>query len=155
VVKSYVEHKGFGFVLLSSGDEALVNRVNLDPNVVLQQGDVVEFTLQGTNKGKKAMEVVVVSRSEVPHFEQSDLLPTSMLGGANMMDIGKVKSYNPVKGFGFIFTSEGDEALVQKACLVGMDSLQANEVVEFEVVKSDKGKRALNVRRPTQRFKPY
>lgn len=68
------------------------------------------------------------------------------------MSTGKVKWFNDTKGFGFIVTESGADVFVHYSSIVakGHRTLEEGEVVEFEMVESDKGLKAENVRRQPQ-----
>jgi CspA family cold shock protein len=62
---------------------------------------------------------------------------------------GKVKWFNPDKGFGFITPEDGSKDLFAHHSAIQMDgfkTLEENQAVEFEVEQSDKGPRAANIR---------
>ncbi|MDD5680309.1 MAG: cold shock domain-containing protein [Candidatus Omnitrophica bacterium] len=63
------------------------------------------------------------------------------------MHAGKIKKLVRDRGFGFISDTDGSEVFFHQSALVGMvfDSLQEGQSVEFDVEKSDKGPRAVNV----------
>lgn len=56
---------------------------------------------------------------------------------------------------GFIYTPQGEEALVTINNVIDQKPLVAAEMVEYEVIVSAKGKRAVNVSRVNGRFQPY
>lgn len=68
------------------------------------------------------------------------------------MQSGKIKKLVRDRGFGFISGSDGREVFFHQSGLVGMvfDSLQEGTEVEFDVEKSDKGPRAVNVQAAKQ-----
>jgi CspA family cold shock protein len=62
---------------------------------------------------------------------------------------GTVKWFNAEKGFGFIAQEDGgDDVFVHYSAIVtqGYKSLDENQKVEFDVMQSDKGPQAENVR---------
>ncbi len=63
------------------------------------------------------------------------------------MHTGKIKKLIRDRGFGFISDIDGREVFFHQSSLVGIafDALKGDESVEFEVEKSDKGPRAVNV----------
>ena len=67
------------------------------------------------------------------------------------MHTGKIKKLVRDRGFGFISDTDGREVFFHQSALVGMtfDSLQEGSGVEFDIEKSDKGPRAVNVK-PTK-----
>ena len=60
---------------------------------------------------------------------------------------GKVKWFNPDKGFGFIETEEGNDVFVHFSAIQsdGFKTLDEEQTVEFEVVEADRGPQATNV----------
>ncbi len=65
---------------------------------------------------------------------------------------GKVKWFSNSKGYGFITTEDGSEVFVHHSAIVGEGyrTLKENEAVEFEIVETDKGKQASNVKREAE-----
>lgn len=62
---------------------------------------------------------------------------------------GTVKWFNDQKGFGFITPADGSpDVFVHHSAIQanGFRSLQENQAVEFDLVQSDKGPKAANVR---------
>jgi CspA family cold shock protein len=64
------------------------------------------------------------------------------------MHTGRIKKIIRDRGFGFISDTDGREVFFHQSSIVGMDfaSLREDQPVEFEVEKSAKGPRAINVR---------
>jgi CspA family cold shock protein len=60
---------------------------------------------------------------------------------------GKVKWFNPRKGYGFIATTDGRDIFVHYSSISGdgYKTLVEGDPVTFEVVEGDKGLRAENV----------
>ncbi len=60
---------------------------------------------------------------------------------------GKVKWFNPDKGYGFIETEEGSDVFVHFSAIQseGFKTLEEGQSVEFEVVEGDRGPQAANV----------
>ena len=60
---------------------------------------------------------------------------------------GKVKWFNPRKGYGFIGTDDGRDVFVHYSSIAGdgFKTLDEGAVVLFEVVQGEKGLRATNV----------
>jgi CspA family cold shock protein len=63
------------------------------------------------------------------------------------MPEGKVKWFNPRKGYGFIATDDGQDVFVHYANISneGFKTLKEGDVVSFDIVKGEKGLRAENV----------
>jgi len=60
---------------------------------------------------------------------------------------GKVKWFNPEKGYGFIEREEGGDVFVHFSAIQseGFKTLEEGEVVEFEIVEGPRGPQAANV----------
>ena len=65
------------------------------------------------------------------------------------MASGKVKWFDNKKGFGFIAQDAGQDVFVHHTCITGdgFKTLREGEMVDFELIESDKGPKALNVQR--------
>ncbi|WP_386686197.1 cold shock domain-containing protein CspD [Lonepinella sp. MS14437] len=64
------------------------------------------------------------------------------------MEVGVVKWFNNVKGFGFINAEGSDEDIFAHFSVIEMDgyrSLKAGQKVNFEVVHGDKGSQATKI----------
>ena len=64
------------------------------------------------------------------------------------MSTGKVKWFNPTKGYGFITPDEGDKDLFVHHSSIqgdGYKSLKEDQSVTFDVEDGDKGPQAVNV----------
>ncbi|MEW5783654.1 MAG: cold-shock protein [Bacillota bacterium] len=60
---------------------------------------------------------------------------------------GKVKWFNPDKGYGFIETEEGGDVFVHFSAIQGdgFKTLEEGQAVEFDVVEGNRGAQAANV----------
>ena len=60
---------------------------------------------------------------------------------------GKVKWFNPKKGYGFIATTDGRDVFVHYSSISaeGFKTLDEGDTVMFDVVEGEKGPRATNV----------
>ena len=68
------------------------------------------------------------------------------------MTKGSVKWFNNAKGYGFIISEEGGEELFAHYTAIAMEgyrTLDADERVEFDLLRSDQGLQAKNIRRCT------
>jgi CspA family cold shock protein len=68
------------------------------------------------------------------------------------MASGKVRWFDNKKGFGFISQEAGKDVFVHHTCIsgTGFKTLNEGEAVDFELVDSDKGPKALNVHKAEQ-----
>lgn len=66
------------------------------------------------------------------------------------MHKGKIKKLIRDRGFGFISDTDGNEVFFHQSGLVDLrfDALQEDQEVEFEIEKSPKGPRAINISIP-------
>jgi CspA family cold shock protein len=60
---------------------------------------------------------------------------------------GTVNWYNARKGYGFIQTTEGNDVFVHRSAIPMGVFLREGDQVEFDVEESDRGPRAINVKR--------
>jgi cold shock protein len=60
---------------------------------------------------------------------------------------GKVKWFNPDKGYGFIETEEGQDVFVHFSAIQGdgFKTLEEGQAVKFDVVEGNRGAQAANV----------
>ncbi len=67
------------------------------------------------------------------------------------MPTGKVKWFDPKKGYGFIIGTEGQDVFVHYTSIAGngFRALKDGETVDYELVKGDKGFQARKVARPS------
>ncbi|MDD5432232.1 MAG: cold shock domain-containing protein [Candidatus Omnitrophica bacterium] len=64
------------------------------------------------------------------------------------MHTGKIKKVVLDRGFGFISDTDGREVFFHKSSLIGekFENLTEETKVEFEIEKSDKGPRAIDIK---------
>jgi len=64
-----------------------------------------------------------------------------------MIMLGRVKWFNPEKGYGFIERDDGDDVFVHFSAIQseGFKTLNEGDQVEFEVVEGQRGPQAANV----------
>jgi cold shock CspA family protein len=69
------------------------------------------------------------------------------------MPKGRVKAYNPVKGYGTILTEDGQEIFVHGSAIQaeGLKVLEAGQKVKFEIAQGPQGLLAANVRKMVDR----
>ena len=62
------------------------------------------------------------------------------------MTTGTVKKWMDRSGYGFITTTEGKDVFVHSSAIQGKSSLKEGEKVEFEIIETPRGPKALNVK---------
>lgn len=64
------------------------------------------------------------------------------------MRFGKIKWFNNTKGYGFIETEAGEDIFVHYSSIRqdGYKSLSEGQMVEYELIETDKGLQAINVK---------
>jgi len=60
---------------------------------------------------------------------------------------GKIKWYNPIKGFGFIVGEDGKDIFVHQTDIPTDVELNDDDPVEYEVEQSERGPKAKNVKK--------
>ena len=65
------------------------------------------------------------------------------------MPVGKVKWFDSKKGYGFVIGDQGQDVFVHYSSIQGegFRALKDGEVVDYELVESEKGLQARNVQR--------
>jgi len=63
-----------------------------------------------------------------------------------IMPTGKVKFYNEKKGFGFVIDDETQKDIFVHASGL-IDKIDENDVVTYDIVDDERGKKAINVKR--------
>ncbi|MCC8142296.1 MAG: cold shock domain-containing protein [Lachnospiraceae bacterium] len=65
------------------------------------------------------------------------------------MQRGTVKWFSAKRGYGFISDADGNDIFVHFSAIDmdGFKELKENDIVEFDVIESDKGVQAANVRK--------
>ncbi len=65
-----------------------------------------------------------------------------------MIKVGKIKWFNNEKGYGFIEGENGEDIFVHYSAIKqdGYKSLSEGQIVEYELLETEKGLQAINVK---------
>lgn len=65
-----------------------------------------------------------------------------------MIKVGKIKWFNNEKGYGFIEGENGEDIFVHYSAIKqeGYKSLSEDQIVEYELLETEKGLQAINVK---------
>jgi cold shock protein len=73
------------------------------------------------------------------------------------MASGKIKWFDNKRGFGFISQDSGQDVFVHHTCIEGdgFKTLHEGDVVNYELVDSEKGPKAQRVQRIPRKTRPF
>ncbi|MBU2962395.1 cold shock domain-containing protein [Citreicella sp. C3M06] len=152
-VKWFDPVKGFGFVIADAGGPDILLHANVLRNFgqsSVADGACIEITVQRTDRGVQAIEVLKISPPEVPEglpladFEGID--PEIMR--AAPLEPARVKWFDKAKGFGFanIFGSSDDIFIhIEVLRRSGLADLQAGEALALRKIPGKRGLMATEV----------
>ena len=156
IVKWYSPEKGFGFVQLADGSgEAFlhVSVVERSGHRSVLPGATLEIRAGSSAKGAQVTEILSVDTStalqEPPRRVRPERPAYRSDKQAAVEEIGTVKWYNTVKGFGFIGSDRGGKDIFVHASLlnrVGLADLAEGQRVTIDVVDGSKGPEAVGLR---------
>lgn len=156
VVKWYNPDKGFGFVQLAdgSGDAFLhVSVVERSGQGSMPPGATLEVRAGPGAKGRQVTEILSVDTSTAPQEPPGRGRPERPIYPSDnqtaVEEIGTVKWYDAVKGFGFIASDRGGKDIFVHATVLnraGLADLAEGQRVAVVVVDSRKGPEAASLR---------
>ena len=64
-----------------------------------------------------------------------------------MILVGKIHWFNPIKGYGFITTKNGEDIFVHYSAIIkdGYKTLNEGDIVDFKLIETSKGLQAQEV----------
>jgi CspA family cold shock protein len=137
-VKWFNPFKGFGFVQLEDGSpDAFLHISVLSPtgHQDLPDGATIVCDI---SEGQRGLQVASIASIE----SLPEAPPMASHGPAGAVVEGRVKFYNPVRGFGFVIPDEGgDEVFVSARTLqrVGISTLETDQRVRLTTRMGHKG----------------
>ncbi len=153
-VKWYNPDKGFGFVGLADGSDAFlhVSVVERSGNSSVAPGAILEVRVAPGQKGTQVTEIVSVDAStalsEPPRRPRPER-PFAQADQASVEEIGTVKWYNSVKGFGFIVRDRGGKDIFLHASALnrgGLSEVAEGQRVAVDMIEGGKGPEAVSIR---------
>jgi len=144
-VKRWTGERGFGFIRRANGGPDLFCHVRSlkDGITALEEGQTVQFTIQTTDKGEEARNVMILDDDTNQTRQQE----TNSNFNSDQRQTGTVKRWIPEKGYGFLRrdSGESDVFVHLRELSDGVTSLDEGQTVEFEIKRSEKGETAHNV----------
>ena len=151
-VKWFDPNRGFGFIVAQGGGPDILLHANVLRNFgqnSVAEGTNIMVRVQNTDRGVQALEVVALNtKPEVFTGTATDEAPIAEDFSSLLLEPGRVKWFDKVKGFGFlnVHSKPGDVFVhmdVLRRC--GFADLQPGEAVSVRVGDSDRGALALEV----------
>jgi len=157
VVKWYNPGKGFGFVELAAGaGDAFLHASVLERSGhgAVLPGATLEVRTGMGQKGSQVTEVISVDASTASQEQPRRLRPErpaypSPTDRATVEELGTVKWYNTLKGFGFIAADQGGKDIFVHASALergGITGLAEGQRVAADVADGQKGREAVSLR---------
>lgn len=157
VIDFWNDTGGYGFIESPASDEDVFFHGEDSVDTGFSEGDAVEFDIKPADKGPRAVNLRKAgadrtlqsqSRSQSQQSSTGGRTSSSSTDGASGSDLwGTVDFFNDTGGYGFIETSGHDEDVFFHMEDIGGPSLTEGTNVTFRIEESDKGPRAVDVRR--------
>ncbi len=135
LVKWFDSKRGFGFVIVPPGKSdiflhsSVLRRAGIDE---LQQGEWIDCRIEQKPRGLQVESIIC--RPEM-------VAPVNLDPTAARQTNGRVKFYDPVRGYGFIHTDAGDDVFIGAKLLkaLGVRPLRVDQPVRVSFVPGEKG----------------
>jgi CspA family cold shock protein len=160
-VKWFNGQKGYGFISREGGEDVFVHYSAIQGEGFrnLEKGQRVRFEICQGTKGPAAANVVVLeprasstrkptatrTATASPTARRATSTPVPAFSGKR--ELGTVKWFNGMKGYGFITRDSGGDIFVHYSAIEGRGfrTLEEGDRVEFSVEEGRKGRAAANV----------
>jgi len=152
-VKWFDPVKGFGFILSEEAGSDILLHANVLRNFgqsTVADGAKISVTIQQTDRGVQAVEVISIAPPEglaFPMSEESSLATPEEIS-ALPLDAARVKWFDKGKGFGFanVFGRTEDVFIhVEVLRMSGFADLAAGEAVCLRIIEGKRGRMAAQV----------
>ncbi|UJR31912.1 hypothetical protein I4U23_019386 [Adineta vaga] len=135
-VKRWTDERGFGFIRRNNGGPDLFCHARSLRNGLraLSEGQIVQYTIQQTDKGEEARDVTISNEDDSPVEERETV-------DSDKRCTGTVRKWLSEKGYGFLQRDNGepDVFIHVKNLPDGLTSLEEGQSVEFNVTSRGKG----------------
>jgi len=153
VVKWFKQEKGFGFVELADGrgDAFLhVSALQGAGHDTVQPGATLEVQVGQGQKGLQVTAVSSVDNSTAGAAKPGPApRPRGPVDESNAVGVtGRVKWFNPEKGFGFVACDDGQRDVFVHISTIrsaGLETLTEGQAVQLKVLETPKGREALSL----------
>ena len=143
-VKNFNPMRGFGFITAGDGTDVFLHIKSVVDNKTPQQGDTVAFDIEQSRLKPGQMQAANVSGGSGGPTEGG---PSGVVGTGTMQ--GQCKSFNPMKGYGFVVGPDGSDIFLHKNAMVDSSTPQAGDTITFDVEPSEKNPGTMQVTNAT------
>ncbi len=152
-VKWFDSTKGYGFVVVEDGQGDVLLHANVLRNFgrsSVAEGAEISMEVQGTDRGRQAVEILDISATVAPVEEAESPLASFLdVGGEGDLEPCRVKWFDKAKGFGFVNVFGNPEDIfvhMEVLRLCGLSDLQPGEAVCVRLKQGPRGKMAAEIR---------
>jgi len=152
-VKWFDPLRGFGFIVSEEVEQDILLHANVLRNFgqsTIADGSAISVTIQKTDRGVQALEVVAIEKPDLPPVLRSDgdLAITQEELDALPLEPARVKWFDRGKGFGFanVFGLSDDVFLhVEALRAAGLAEVAAGEAVAIRTMDGKRGRMVVQI----------